>query len=95
MNEKYLNEDNLYDVFDNVENIVKFLYKISMSILNKDMYEYIENDSKKLIQNDIINQMNMINLIDDKTKFINKASAEPKKSVSISASKKNDIIIWV
>ena len=30
-----------------------------------------------------------------KTKFINKASAEPKKSVSISASKKNDIIIWV
>lgn len=70
--ELYLNEDNLYDVFDNLENIIKFLYKISLSILNKDMYVYIQDGLQKSVQDDIINEMNIIHLIDDKIKIINK-----------------------
>lgn len=70
--ELYLNEDNLYDVFDNLDNIGKFLYKISMSILNKDMYVYIEDGLKKDVQDDIIKEMNIIHLIDDKIKIMNK-----------------------
>lgn len=71
-NELYLNEDNLYDVFDNLENIINFLYKISLSILNKDMYRMIKQDFQNYIQDDIINQMNMIHFINDRLKDINK-----------------------
>jgi len=72
MDEFYLNEDNLYDVFDSLQNIIKFSYKISLCILNKDMYLFVNNDITFLFENYIISQMNTINIMDDQIKDINK-----------------------